>query len=316
MCMTFEITEPVLVIGLGGAGSRLAIQMKESLNADCLNISNDKKDLIADTSIEISTKSIINPSVQLIRGCGMEYNEKITENIADYKTIIIMANLAGRNGAALSPIVSSLCKEQNKNVLAFAIMPFKFEKDRIFQSGISLKRLRANSDCTIIVDNDALLDSNPDLTAKKCYDITNKAIQCLGSSLMSSSLSEDTNILTTSKNTTDIEASLKDSIRMLYEDTPPNNIKRSMLYVYGGNNVPLGIINSVSNIVGGIFEDDNTQIDLSSSKKTNVVMLSTIQGDTRFDKYDPLGIISHEKTLDWDNPECSIDCELEIQQLE
>ena len=73
-------------------------------------------------------------------------------------------------------------------------MPFKFEKDRIFQSGISLKRLRTNSDCTIIIDNDALLDSNPDLTPQKCYDITNKAIQCLTSSVKSSTLSNDTNI--------------------------------------------------------------------------------------------------------------------------
>ena len=97
-----------------------------------------------------------------------------------------MANLAGKAGAALSPVVSSVCKEQSKNVLSFAIMPFKFQKDRIFQSGISLKRLRTNSDCTIIIDNDALLDSNPELTPEKCYEITNKAIHCLTTSLKSS----------------------------------------------------------------------------------------------------------------------------------
>ena len=246
----------------------------------------------------------------------MEYGSKISESISDYKTIVIMANLAGKTGAAISPIVSSICKEQNKNVLSFAIMPFKFEKDRIFQSGISLKRLRTNSDCTIIIDNDALLDSNPDLTPQKCYDITNKAIQCLTSSVKSSSLSNDTNILSTSRDDEDLETSLKDSMRMLYEDAAPNTIKRSMLYVYGGGNVPVGIINSVSNIVGGVFEDDTTQIDMSSSQNTNVVMLSSIEGETRFDKYDPLGIISHEKTIDWDEPECSIDCQLDIPQLE
>jgi len=37
---------------------------------------------------------------------------------------------------------------------------------------------------------------------------------------------------------------------------------------------------------------------MSSSQNTNVVMLSSIQGETRFDKYDPLGMISHEKTID------------------
>ena len=314
--MTFDLVEPVLVIGLGGVGSRLVTDVKESLNADCLRISNDSKDLEKNDSIEISTKSIINPSVQLIRGCTMESSAEISESISNYKTIIIMANLAGKTGAAISPVVSSICKEQNKNVLSFAIMPFKFEKDRIFQSGISLKRLRANSDCTIIIDNDALLDSNPDLTPQKCYDLTNKAIQYLASSIKSSSLSDETNILSTSRDCEDLETSLKDSMRMLYEDAAPNNIKRSMLYVYGGSNVPVGIINSVSNIIGGIFEDDSTQIDTSSSQNTNVVMLSSIQGETRFDKYDPLGMISHEKTIDWNDPECSIDCQLDIPQLE
>ena len=56
-------------------------------------------------------------------------------------------------------------------------MPFKFEKERIFQSGVALKRIRKDSRCTIVVDNDALLDSNPDLTQKQCYDISNKAIE-------------------------------------------------------------------------------------------------------------------------------------------
>jgi len=129
--MTFEVTEPVLIIGLGGVGSKLALELKEVVNADCLCISNDKKDLNYDNSIEVSTKSIINPTIQLIRGCAGEQTDKIIKHVTNYETIIIMANLAGKAGAALSPTVSSICKEQNKNVLSFAIMPFKFEKDRI-----------------------------------------------------------------------------------------------------------------------------------------------------------------------------------------
>ena len=314
--MTFEMAEPVLVIGLGGAGAKLARELKEVLNSDCLCISNDKKDLNDDNSIEISTKAIINPTIQLIRGCALEHTDEIAKCVTNYETIIIMANLAGKAGAALSPVVSSVCKEQSKNVLSFAIMPFKFQKDRIFQSGISLKRLRTNSDCTIIIDNDALLDSNPELTPEKCYEITNKAIHCLTTSLKSSSLTDDMNIMSTSKNVEDLETSLKDSMRMLYEDAAPSSIKRSMLYVYGGSKIPVGVINSISNIVGCIFEEDNTQVDMSSSENTNVVMLSAIQGETRFDKYDPLGIISHDKTIDWDEPECSIECGLDIPLIE
>jgi cell division protein FtsZ len=42
--MSFQVKEPILVIGLGGVGSKLAIKAKDSLNSDCLLISNDTKD--------------------------------------------------------------------------------------------------------------------------------------------------------------------------------------------------------------------------------------------------------------------------------
>ena len=313
--MTFQLTEPILVIGLGGVGTRLAEKTKKSLNSDCLMISHDQNDITAENSIKISTKSVVNPSTHLIRGSTLETSDEIKKNITNYSTIILMANLAGKAGTGIGPIVSKICKQEQKNLLSFAVMPFKFEKERIFQSGIALKRIRQDSQCTIVVDNDALLDSNPDLTQKQCYDISNNAIESMVHSLKSSEISDNTNILSTSKTADDIEVSLKDSLRMLYEDAPPNSIKRSMLYVYGDGNIPVGVLNTISNITGGTFDEDSTHIEMSS-EESKVMILSSIQGETKFDKYDPLGIISSEKTIDWDEPECSIDCELDLKQLE
>ena len=313
--MTFQLVEPILLIGLGGVGARLAEKAKKSLNSDCLMISHDQKDLTAENSIKISTKSVVNPSTHLIRGSTLETSDEIKKNIANYSTVILISNLAGKAGAGIGPIVSRICKQEQKNLLSFTIMPFKFEKERIFQSGIALKRIRQDSQCTIVVDNDALLDSNPDLTQKQCYDISNKAIDGVMHSLKSSEISEDINILSTGKATDDIESSLKDSLRMLYEDAPPNSIKRSILYVYGGSNIPVGVLNTISNITGGTFDENSTHIEMSS-EESKVIMLSSIQGETRFDKYDPLGIISPENTIDWDEPECSIDCKLDLKQLE
>ena len=313
--MTFQLTEPILIIGLGGVGTRLAEKTKKTLNSDCLMISHDQKDLTAENSIKIPTKSVVNPSTHLIRGSTLETSDEIKNNITNYSTIILMGNLAGKAGTGIGPIVSKICKQEQKNLLSFTIMPFKFEKERIFQSGIALKRIRQDSKCTIVVDNDALLDSNPDLTQKQCYDISNIAIESMIHSLKSSEISEDINILSTSKSTDDIESSLKNSLRMLYEDAPPNSIKRSMLYVYGGNNIPVGVLNTISNITGSTFDEDSIHVEMSS-EESKVVMLSSIQGETRFDKYDPLGIISTENTIDWDEPECSINCELDLKQLE
>ena len=313
--MTFQLTEPILIIGLGGVGAKLAEKAKESLNSDCLLISHDQKDLTPENSIKISTKSVVNPSAHLIRGSTLETLDEIKKNISNYSTIILMSNLAGKAGIGIGPIISKICKEEEKNLLSFAIMPFKFEKERIFQSGIALKRMREDSHCTIVLDNDALLDSNPELTLKQCYEISNKAIDSVMLSLKSSEISDDTNILSVSKTSNDIEISLKDSLRMLYEDVPPNSIKRSMLYVYHGSNIPVGVLNSISNITGGIFDEDSMHVDMSS-EESKVVMLSSVQGEIRFDKYDPLGMIPSENTIDWDEPDCSIDCKLNLKQLE
>jgi len=317
--MSFQVKAPILVIGLGGAGSKLAIQAKDTLNSDCLVISNDQKDLQIDCQrIAVTTGSIINPSVQLIRGATYKVSEEIKSTISNYSTVILMTNLAGKSGAAISPVVSEICRDSDVGLISFAIMPFKYEKDRIFNSGISLKRLKADSDCTIVLDNDSLLESNPDLNPKTCYNIANSAIIHVVNSLNSSEISMETSILTSSKDGHNIEESLRDSLKMLYGTTAPTSVKRSILYVDGGENIPVGMLNTISIMTKGILNENNSQIDLkqSSSDNSKIVMLSSIQGMTKFDNYDPLGVISQEDTLDWANPDCSIDCNLDLYQLE
>jgi len=315
--MSFQVKEPILIIGLGGAGSKLASEAKKSLNSDCLVISNDEKDCVSEDSIHVSTDSVVNPSVQLIRGSTYKLSDEIKSKISKYSTIILMSNLAGKAGSAIAPVVSELCKESDIGLISFAIMPFKYEKDRIFNSGISLKRVRENSECTIVLDNDSLLESNPDLSPKACYDIANSAIMHVVKSLDTSEISDETSILSTSKDGQNIEDSLRDSLKMLYENAPPNSIKRSMLYVVGGGNIPVGVLNSITNLTRGIVSEASSQIDMeSTSNESKIVMLSSIQGMTKFDNYDPLGMIPQENTLDWETPDCSIDCKLDLYQLE
>jgi len=114
--MTFQLTEPILVIGLGGVGTRLAEKTKKSLNSDCLMISHDQNDITVENSIKISTKSVVNPSTHLIRGSTLETSDEIKKNITNYSTIILMSNLAGKAGTGIGPIVSKICKQEQKNL--------------------------------------------------------------------------------------------------------------------------------------------------------------------------------------------------------
>ena len=316
--MSFQVKEPVLVIGLGGVGSKLATEAKDSLNSDCLIVTNDKKDILTDIpSVHVTTKSVVNPTIQLIRDSTYNVSDEIKSKISDYSTVILMSNLAGKAGSAMAPVISEICKEADAGLISFAIMPFKYEKNKIFNSGVALKRVRANSECTVVLDNDSLLESNPDLSPEACYEIANSAMMHVIGSLGKSEISSDTNIISTSKDGQNMEDSLRDSLKMLYDDAPPNSVKRSMLYVVGGSNIPTGIINSITNLSAGIVNESNSQIDMTSNvKDSKVIMLSSIQGMTKFDKYDPLGMIPQENTLDWITPECSINCELDLYQIE
>ncbi len=321
--MSFEeANEPILVIGAGGVGSKIASDAKKVLEADCLLISNDQNDLgenEEEKAIKIDSGSIVNPSVQYIRGQTDQKEEEIRREISSYETVVLLANLAGKSGAAISPTVARICRDCKKRLISFAIMPFKYEKDRIFNSGISLKRIKENSSCTLVFDNDALLDSNPDLSVKSCYSIANSAILHVVGSIRSSSFTSDTdNIISTGQSRLDLEESLKDAMRMVYENAPSSSIKRSLLYILGSENTPVGVINSVSKLTSSIIDESNSSVDVSGSTadKSKVVMVCSTNGQTRFDSYDPLGIISSENTLDWAEPESSVSCELNLYQLE
>lgn len=313
--MSLEFKEPVLVVGLGGAGSRIVNEVKKHIDFDCVLISHDSKDLREDIeSIKISTNGFVNPSVNLIRGFASQQIEIFQNKISRYNTVILVANLAGKAGASIGPVISSEVKKAGKNIVSLTIMPFKFENDRIFSSGISLKRIKADSDSTVIFDNDAILECNPELNIKDCYRISNSAMTHVISSL-SDSIIGDVNVISTGTNS-DLEISVRDSLKMLYEDAPPNAVKQSIVYIMGADKVPIGTINAINTITNAISDGNSNLNANTSTMNSGVVMISAVQGETRFDKYDPLGVISSENTLDWDEPECSIDCKLNLYQLE
>ena len=310
--MDFQIKEPILVLGIGGAGSRLAAMTGKATSMDYTQVSNDSADLECENAIKVSTGGVINPSVRLIRASAYEAGSKIESVMSGYGTVIMMGNLAGKAGAAMAPVISEMCKKTGTGLVSFAIMPFGYEKEKIFDSGIALKRVRADSGCTIVLDNDSMLESNPDLGVKECYGIADSAIMHIVCSLGSSEM-PGTSILTAGRQREDIEESLRDSLKMLYGNAPPGSVKRSMLYVMGGASI--GVIDAVSKITSGMLGDGHSHVD-SASKESGIVMLSRVQGMTKFDGYDPLGAIPQEDTLDWSTPECSIDCGLELYQME
>jgi cell division protein FtsZ len=314
------IKNPLLVVGIGGAGSRLAKKTSEIIGCECLLVSNDKKDLDDNNSILVNSGKWVNPSTYKLRSFASAKEEQLRSKMDGFGTVIVMANLAGRAGAAMAPVVCKVARERS-TVVSFAVMPFGFEKDRIFASGVSLRRVRDLSHSTVVMDNDAFLDNNPELSKEECYTATNNAIVEVASSLASRGVRPDMNILSTSKQSSNSQESLRDSVAMLYQDVADTSaIKRTVVYVMGGEKLPIAQLNQLVGYAQGIFKEEGTTevaMSTTASDGVRVHLVASVPQKTRFDAYDPLsGIFSADSHLDWDEPDSAPDLELAIPVLE
>jgi cell division protein FtsZ len=314
----------VLVIGVGGAGSKIAGIARNTADSQFIAISNDINDKVdRQDFILIDPKTWANPSSYKLRSYAQESSRNIRNALRGFDTLVMVANLAGRGGSAIAPVVSRLAHEESskKTIVSIVIMPFRFEKDRVFQAAISLKRIRDSSDATIVLDNDCFIESNPDLQLDQCYQKTNKAlIQTIDLVCRGEYKELGTTLLCSSDSNGGAEVATADSVAMMYHNDYPESIKSTLLYVMGGKKVAVGLLNSIVNNLKEIFTDLNTpgiSILVSEGDKMNVNLLASVEKTTRFDDYDPLAqVIPQENTLDWDDLDSSPDIELEIPDIE
>jgi cell division protein FtsZ len=319
-----SLKNPMLLVGIGGVGSKIATAASAALECKCLLISNDKKDLVYNersTAIFVGCGEWVNPSSYKLRSFVQAHRNEIAAAMTGYSTVILISNLGGRAGTAIAPLVCRMAKESTTAIISLAIMPFRYENDRIFNAGTALRRVREVSDSTIVMDNDAFLDNNPELSQQECFTITNSAIVEVICSVFDGMISPAMNVLCTSRASRNSESSLRDSLAMLYDAVPDaSTVKRAMIYVMGAERMPVGELNKMVGYVRRIFQEDGAievgmMTSMSSSNGVRVHLVASAPQKTRFDRYDPLGDIIPD-VLDWDEPDSAPDIKLAIPTIE
>ncbi|HKR57291.1 MAG TPA: hypothetical protein VJR67_00280 [Candidatus Nitrosopolaris sp.] len=314
---------PVLLVGVGGAGSRIMADACLGIKSQCALVSDDLGDLRGTyRSVLISAKSWLNPTAYKLRYYAQGSTKRIRSLFHGFKTVVVVANLAGKCGSAIAPVVCKLAKEgSNCNTLiSIVIMPFRFEKARVFQAAVSLKRVRESSDATVVIDNDSFLDNNPESSVEECYQLTNPALAETIGLICKGQVSGGMSYLCSGNSAGGAEMSARDLVAMLYPNNSSGRDKSPMLYVIGGKKVTLGLLNSLVNTLQSMYRDEinsGATVVISNSDNANVHLLASFGQTTRFDDYDPLSqIIPGKNVLDWEELDCSPEIEMSITNIE
>jgi cell division GTPase FtsZ len=227
--------------------------------------------------------------------------------------------LSNKSGIAIAPVVSHIAKSMlGKRVISLVTMPFGHEKDKLFHASVSLKRISLNSDINFVVDNDAYIEINPQLTVEECSKISDEIVLNTINLIPEIEMNLGTNLVSGTLKENNIEDGIKDLIAQLYSSLGTSSIAKSILYVNGGRYEPIGRLNEILSSYQNSMDGDTNDVSfvVTDSSRNNMHLIATIKGRTKFDSYDPLNQIPDENVLDWDIPESHPNIDLPLPLID
>jgi cell division protein FtsZ len=313
-----ELRKPSLLVGIGKIG-RKVVSILSNGEHDFVLISNNQEELNDCNSVHIDCDTWINPSSYKIRSFVESHKEEICSKLSGYKTIILVASLSDKSGIAIAPVVSHIAKSMlGKRVISLVTMPFGHEKDKLFHASVSLKRISLNSDINFVVDNDAYVEINPQLTVEECSKVSDEIVLNTINLIPEIEMNLGTNLVSGTLKENNIEDGIKDLIAQLYSSLGTSSIAKSILYVNGGRYEPIGRLNEILSSYQNSMDGDTNDVSfvVTDSSRNNMHLIATIKGRTKFDSYDPLNQIPDENVLDWDIPESHPNIDLPLPLID
>jgi cell division protein FtsZ len=288
---------------VGEVGSEITLDITKEINFDYLLLNTKKNTKYITKNITIDTYSWINPSIHKIRESFINQLDKILPFIDKYTNIIIIGNLASKFGIAIIPILTNILhKNKEKEIFSFVIMPFGFEKNKIFQSGVSLSFTTKFSNTTVVVDNNSFFKNNPELSIPECYKITNNAVKDIIILYCKRGFPTELNMLATCKESEKIEYAFIDSMSML-NDINVKTIEKTFIIIYPAKEKMDkldNIINTIEKFTDNVESDVNVITDQNNNNFSKMHLVSKTN-NLIFSMYDPLNkIIPKDKVLDYE----------------
>jgi len=297
------------IIGVGNAGIKITTEVLERVNVDYLFLENKTSTSTNyKNKIVISVPSIINPTLDQIRKTFLESSKDILSKVNQYQSIIIVGNLASKFGSAVLPVLSQMLKNNiNREIICLTILPFGFEKEKLFRCGVSLSFLCKLVSSVIVIDNNAIIRNDTDISIDQCYKITNTAIVDIIVQSLIKSFPEKLNFVNSNISTNGIKNAFIETMAKLTEKIDITSIQKCSLYLYQPTervSIMKNLIETANNLFSEAEQDINILEEGNDITKCHILVKTNkdiISG------YDPLNFLIPKKNILDFEPEIAMD---------
>ncbi|MFP3300584.1 MAG: cell division protein FtsZ [Thermoplasmatales archaeon] len=176
----------IKIIGCGGGGSNTVNRCMEEgiFGAEMIAANTDAKHLL---TVKAHRKVLLGK--RLTRGLGAgalpqvgeeaarEAEEDLINAMGKIDIAFVTAGMGGGTGTGSAPIVAELAKRQKALVISVVTLPFSAEgRVRMENALYGLEKLKRNSDTTIVIPNDKLLQLVPRLPLDQAFKVADEIL--------------------------------------------------------------------------------------------------------------------------------------------
>ena len=171
----------IKIIGCGGGGSNTINRCMEEgvYGAEMVAANTDAKHLL---TVKAHRKVLLGKRITRGLGAGAlpqvgeeaarEAEEDLLNALGRVDIAFITAGMGGGTGTGSAPIVADIAKRQKSLVISVVTLPFSSEgRVRMENALFGLEKIRRNSDTTIVIPNDKLLQLVPRLPLDQAFKV-------------------------------------------------------------------------------------------------------------------------------------------------
>lgn len=296
------------IIGCGGAGSKMITRMFEegvdsaklvSLNTDVLHFHEVKSDIELLIGHRQTHGLGAGADPEIARTATNENVDIIREVIDDSDMVFVTAGLGGGTGTGSAPVVAEIAQESGALTLAIVTMPFGVEgSNRRLIAEAGLKRLRQVTDTLLVLQNDRLLEIDPNLPLYEAFKVADKVVVqsvkgiselITASGLVNPDFTDVQSVigrgdigtigLGESSSEDRAQAAMKDAVHSLWLDIDLQHTSTALINITGGPNMSLKEVEAVAeslykqtDIKGRVVW--GTSIDETYEKKMQILLIA------------------------------------------